>query len=614
MVSVMALMGNMKMGGMEASRPTWSSSGRRPRLCMSLMTGWTKLGCAAAVLVGCGRAVPPELPPQAEPGQEVRVMPAVSEDVREKLLDGAVAVLDRLDDYDEASAFAQVFDRLNQWSHAAVIAGVTSAAPWQLDPLFSTLPARLRAGATPESLGSSVFDATQDITALRDQRWLADIAASATGDAVEDLDIAVNLFRWTVRSLALVSDPPMVATEGTTAARWFLPGEILLSGRASPAQRAWIFLELLRHAGLDGVMLATGDPDRGGVRAWVPAVIAKGEAWLFEPTYGMPIAGPDGVGVATARQAAADPAILKRLSFPDRGYPVQSGDIAGLSVLVAADPWNLSRRMRVVDEQLVGSRGMKLALDAQALGARARRALTAAEAKDGQPNKQPAGEQPAGEPRVGLWEFPWEVLAQRQGNGARVQAAVGRELAAMSVTVAQPTGGDAVGGRRGTRLVRPLYAARLREFRGDLDGPEGAKVSYLAARPGKQAIAAALQGAPPEQAEAGKRLFEQMKEDATYWLGVLTLTEGENATAVDYLGRMTLEAAPDSRWTDAARVNLARALVGLGRTAEAVKLLREDASPQRFGSRLLADELEKADRDSEKVERDEGALRATPAG
>jgi hypothetical protein len=259
---------------------------------------------------------------------------------------------------------------------------------------------------------------------------------------------------------------------------------------------------------------------------------------------------------------------------------------------------------------------MKLAVDAQALGARARRALTAAEAKDGQPN-----EQPAGEPRVGLWEFPWEVLAQRQGNGARVQAAVGRELAGMSVTVAQPTGGDAVGGRRGTRLVRPLYAARLREFRGDLDGPEGAKVSYLAARPGKQAIAAALQGAPPAQAEAGKRLFEQMKEDATYWLGVVTLAEGENATAVDYLGRMTLEAAPDSRWTDAARVNLARALVGLGRTAEAVKLLREDASPQRFGSRLLADELEKAERgsekgepDLEKGERDEGALRATPAG
>ncbi len=532
------------------------------------------------LLLGCGSPPPaPTVPPSVQ--EEVRVMPAVSEDVRQQLLDGAVAVLDRLDDYEEESAFAQVFDRLNQWSHAAVIAGAPLAATWQVDPLFAALPDRLRGGTTPESLGSSVFDAATDIKALRDQRWLADIAATARGDAVEDLDIASNIFRWTVRSLALVSDPPMAATEATPGTRWFLPGEILLSGRASPAQRAWIFLELLRHAGLDGVMLATGNPERG-VRAWIPAVISNGEAWLFEPTYGTPIPGPEGVGIATARQAATDPSILQRLSFSDRGYPVQAGDIVGLSVLVAADPWSLSRRMRAMDEQLVGSRSMKLALDASELGERALRALPAAgtAVEDGR--------------RVGLWEFPWEVLARRRSDAARVQSTVGRELAVMAVEIAQSTGGDGMGGRRSTRIVRPLYAARLREFRGDCDGPNGAKVSYLAARPGRQAIADTLKAVPPEQAEGVKRLFEQMKEDATYWLGVLTLAEGENATAVDYLGRMTLEAAPDSRWTDAARVNLARALAGLGRTEEAVKLLREDASPQRFGSRLLADELEKS--------------------
>jgi hypothetical protein len=437
-----------------------------------------------------------------------------------------------------------------------------------------------------------VFDAATDIQTLRDQRWLADIAATARGDAVEDLDIASNIFRWTVRSLALVSDPPMTATEATPGTRWFLPGEILLSGRASPAQRAWIFLELLRHAGLDGVMLATGNPERG-VRAWIPAVISNGEAWLFEPTYGTPIPGPEGVGIATARQAAADPSILQRLSFSDRSYPVQAGDITGLSVLVAADPWSLSRRMRAVDEQLVGSRSMKLALDASALGERALRALPAAETTAGDQAEAVGGEVGGGR-RIGLWEFPWEVLARRRSDAARVQMTVGRELAVMSVEIAQSTGGDSMGGQRSTRIMRPLYAARLREFRGDCDGPNGAKMSYLAARPGRQAIADTLKAVPPEQAEGVKRLFEQMKEDATYWLGVLTLAEGENGTAVDYLGRMTLEAAPDSRWTDAARVNLARALAALGRTEEAVKLLREDASPQRFGSRLLAAELEKS--------------------
>jgi hypothetical protein len=529
------------------------------------------------VAVGCGSPPPPPRPVgQAEATPAV----VISDDVRKQLLDGAIAVLGRLEDYEEESAFAQVFDRLSQWSHAVTMARGKAAGDWLADPLFAALPDRLRAGTTPESLASPAFDASVDPKSLRDQRWLADIAAAARGDAIEDLEIAGNLFRWTVRSLAPVGDPPMVPTEANPGSRWFLPGEILLSGRASPAQRAWIFLELLRHAGIDGVMLATGSADGGSLRAWVPAVIAGGEAWLFEPTFGMPIPGPDGTGVASARQAAEDPAILERLSFPDRAYPVKAADVGGLSVLVAGDPWNLSRRMRAIDAELAGTQRMELALDASALGERALRALPAGDGKSG---------------RVGLWEFPWETLVRRRDDKPRVQAAVARELAVMSVALAKPVG-EGREGRRSSRIVRPLYAARLRDFRGELDGPEGAKADYLAARPGKQAVADLLQGAAPEQAEAMKRLFEQMKEDATYWLGILTLAEGDDQTAADYLGRMMLEAAPDSRWTDAARVNLARALTNLGRTAEAVKVLRADASPQRFGSRFLAEALEKREK------------------
>jgi len=527
------------------------------------------LVACAAIVAGCDS--PPPLPAPS-PSAEVRVTPVISEEVREQLLDGAVSVLSHLDDYDEESAFAQVFDRLNQWSHGGGAGG--ARGEWRIDPLFAGLPARLREGVPAESLASSVFDAGADVRSLRDQRWLADIATTARGEALEDLDIAVNLFRWTVRSLALVSDPPLAPAEGNPGSRWFLPGDILLSGRASGAQRAWIFLQLLRHAGLDGVMLATGDPAAGTGRAWIPALVSRGEAWLFEPAYGMPIAGPGGVGVATARQAAADPAILGRLSLPDRPYPVTAADVAGLSVLVAGDPWSLSRRMRDVDGQLAGARAMRLALDASAVARRAAAALPAV-----------GGPESVG---VGLWEFPFEVLAQRRLDMARVQPALARELGVMTLAIAESNGAG-----RAPRMVRPLYVARLREFRGDLDGPEGAKVAYLQARPGRQAIAEAVGNAPPERADAAKRLFEQMKEDATYWLGILTLAEGEFATAADYLGRMTLEVAPDSRWADAARVNLARALEGLGRTAEATRCLREDASPQRFGSRLLADELDK---------------------
>ena len=547
--------------------------------------GWIVLGgipCAGCM--GCGPSGAATRGNVSAPATTVGLPPALPQAVLDKVLEGAMSVLGHLDNYDEALARAQVFDRLNQWSHAV---GVPAGSQeWRIDPLIETLPLELRESYLLEQdasvhgasgsvrlqpLDSGVFDASADVTALRDQRWLADIAAYARGDAIDDIDVAKNIFDWTIRSLAISSDPPMVPTATNPGSRWFLPGEILLSGRASGPQRAWIFLELVRHAGLDGVMLATGDAT---LQPWIPAVLSGGEAYLFEPTYGMPIPGPRGEGVATARLAASDPSILGGLSLPDRPYPVQAADIAGLSVLVAATPESLSRRMQMLDEHLAGGMQINLAVAATPLGQRACSALPG---------------NGGGSPK--LWEFPWEVLRRRRTDAATVNAAIGRELAVMGVTMQQ----SAVGGQS-RRVVRPLYAARLREFRGELDGADGAKLSYLLARPANAAIAEAVKQAPPPQADAIQRLYEQMKQDATYWLGSLTLAEKDYETAADYLDRMTLQAAPDGRWADAARTHLARVWIGMGRNAKAIELLREDPSPQRFGSRLLADSLEKKTR------------------
>ena len=83
-----------------------------------------------------------------------------------------------------------------------------------------------------------------------------------------------------------------------------------------------------------------------------------------------------------------------------------------------------------------------------------------------------------------------------------------------------------------------------------------------------------------------------MKEDATYWLGLVTLSEGDYEIAADYLERMTLVALPDGRWASAARINLAEAKVQSGDIEGAIELLREDRSAQRFGSRFRAEQLE----------------------
>ncbi len=511
-------------------------------------------------MAGCGTSST-----QTSPVAAPEARPAAGRMTGDKLVAGAVSALSKLDEFDEQRAYEQAFDRLTQWSH---MAGPETPS-WRIDPLLSTLPERLRAGVEP-MLEQAGFDAVGDVAFLRDRRWLADIATTTRGDATDDLATATRLFDWTVRSLAIGGDPPMVPSEATPGTRWFLPGEILLTGRASAAQRCWIFVELLRQAGIDAVMLATGDPQAGTLRPWLPAAIIDGEAYLFEPTYGMPVPGPGDAGVATARQAAADPAILDALSLPDRAYPVKAADVGSLAVLVVADPRSLARRMTALDKTVAARHGMRLSVDASAVATAAAKALP--------------GE---GAPFMGLWEFPWESVARRPTP--EVEFAARRELAPFVITVAEMGRGD----RQAQRLVRPLFNARIREFRGDLDGPLGAKAAYLAARPSKAAIQQALQAVPPEQSATVDRLYRQMKEDATYWLGVATLGEGQPAAAVDYLQRMTLENSPDSRWTDAARGNLGRAYAALGRIDEAVTVLREDGSPQRFGSRLLADRLEK---------------------
>jgi two-component system phosphate regulon response regulator OmpR len=83
-----------------------------------------------------------------------------------------------------------------------------------------------------------------------------------------------------------------------------------------------------------------------------------------------------------------------------------------------------------------------------------------------------------------LWTFPLETIAARSdGRAAAIQRAAVQELATMQITMAARDG--AFGGRS---EVRPLFAGRLRDFRGDLEGDRGAKAAYLLARPSSARI------------------------------------------------------------------------------------------------------------------------------
>ena len=65
--------------------------------------------------------------------------------------------------------------------------------------------------------------------------------------------------------------------------------EILLLGRATALERAWVFIQLCRQQGLEAVMLAI--PDAADPKKLTPRLVAvriKNELYLFDPLLALP--------------------------------------------------------------------------------------------------------------------------------------------------------------------------------------------------------------------------------------------------------------------------------------------------------------------------------------
>ena len=96
-----------------------------------------------------------------------------------------------------------------------------------------------------------------------------------------------------------------------------------------------------------------------------------------------------------------------------------------------------------------------------------------------------------------------------------------------------------------------------------------------------------------EKIEPSKRvLYNRVKVDASYWLGLLRYDLGDYEIAAHWLQERTLQSEPFGPWTTGARYNLARTYESMGQLEAAVKLLAHDDSPQSYGNKLRAERLQ----------------------
>ena len=273
-------------------------------------------------------------------------------------------------------------------------AASTDAAATQRDPLLDTLPKELAELRLVRRLNSESFDPTYDGNFLREALMLRDIESHVESDSLDPLARATALFDWTVRNIQIEPQP---TADAPPADQWLarhLPLEMLYFGRGTPLQRAWVFMLLARQANLDVVLLATPEPRNPEVlRPWAAALVSGGELYLFDFTYGLPIPGPKGEGIATLSQAAADDSILRQMDTADRVYPRKAADLEKVTALLEASPGYLSRRMKLLESQLARENRMVLSTSPSEVAAKLHDTKHVGEVK--------------------LWPLPFTTLEQR---------------------------------------------------------------------------------------------------------------------------------------------------------------------------------------------------------
>ncbi len=497
--------------------------------------------CALAALGGCDS--------KSSPGP--RRGPAAQINTQGGLFDLVAENLERLEQFETLEIRKQICDRLNQWNLQE-----KPKVNWQADPLLAGLRPELRGLLAVKSLDNTLFQ-PPDAEYLHEAVWLRDISRAARGDQFNDLGVAERLFDWTVRNIQLEADVA-APTKGSPRHRVF---QTLLLGRGSATDRAWVFMLLARQQGLDIVLLAGTDESGKSQRPSLCALASGGELYLFDCGLGLPIPGPQGHGVATLSQVAADEQLLRRLDLDsEHPYPLKAADLARVVACIEASPEDLSRRMALVEGRLSGKHKLTLTSPGSTLAERLKKIPHITDAT--------------------LWSWPFEVTLWQSKLDDEGRKALGRE---MLVFEAMPD----------------LFKARALYFKGDYDGDNGAKRYLLPVRLSDEEInnykvpardAQRLNKEHISKIEAFNIVvMREAKQNASYWLGLVMFQQEDYLPAIDFFAKRTLEASPQGPWSEGARYNLGRCYEATGETQRAIEAYESDTqSPQSHGNRLRA--------------------------
>lgn len=524
------------------------------------------------------------------------------------------SLMSRLVELNPEKANRQIRYHLNQWRQSQD--GSDASA---LPELASTLVGVVPQEALTENVSSPAFFST-DIKHLRDaylfqqivrwtdtpdredelfDEWLDTFETDRGAEVADKLRTAVRLFDWTVRNVSLepLALPGQVFLNQQPIQSPPLPGGLVFQGpgyRQSDYQTVWrgvgdsqqragVFDQLCRQAGLSSAILAVPGEEAGQYTPWVVGVLLDDEIYLFEPELGLPVPGPDEVGIATLSQARKDASVLRRLKvagFFD--YPLSRSDVQQCIALLNLRPEAMSARMKALGSGLTGERRMVVYVDTD--------------------ESARQFDEVAGIAGVRVWPVPIQAELYRAAMERHAEMDplfafwYQSRWAIMDADIEMPRA-----------LSRGRWAHLHGRFADDDDGmTKGARTLYGQQRAPEfeiedLRIKVDLQKAYGIRRELGmdtatynnqvlrvQSLIRLAKRTASYWLSLVQFDDGRIETAKGWLDKRVLDENQPSPWETSARYNLARANEQLGDLDAAVELYKTEGDPQEHGNRIRA--------------------------
>ena len=235
---------------------------------------------------------------------------------------------------------------------------------------FATVASGLSELAALCRLNNREFRAT-DSYHLEESVWMRGATNWMIQDCRNDTEIALRLFEWSCRLVTLRA----AGVVGSMGEIQQMPWQALIAGQGTVAERAAVFMGLLRQYRIDSFLVqpASLPAEKAPAFPMVVAVVINDSTALFLPALGLPIPAAGALAlptegenrsikidrIASLDDVAADDSLLRQfdLTNEDR-IPLKAEDFAAVKALVPAGPFELSERMRILEPVFSSERYM----------------------------------------------------------------------------------------------------------------------------------------------------------------------------------------------------------------------------------------------------------------